>query len=227
VTIDVVVPARDAERTVGGVVAAIPRPPVRTIMVADSGSHDHTARVAHAAGAEVVSALGRGYGAACLAGLAALPRDGDVVVFLDAGGSDDPRVLPDLVRPILEHRADLVVGTRAWARAGSGAPDQVVGQAIAAAWLRVRFGQPVTDLGSFRAIRRKTLVLLAMEERGDGWMLEMHVKVARAGLRYVEVAVPCRRSDGGSTVPGTFLARADASARILDLLERYDAVRWP
>ncbi len=226
--IDVVIPALDEERSIGRVVATIPRPPVRTIYVVDNGSNDATARVAQEAGARVVAEPRRGYGSACLAGIAALPGDTQIVVFLDADGSDDPSVLPQVVAPIVEDRADLVVGSRALGQMQPGAitPQQRVGNFIAAKWLTWRFGLPATDLGPFRAIRRSSLTALGMADRNYGWTVEMQIKAAMQSLRYVEVPVPYRKGEGPSHVSGTARGVVGAAYKIIGLLAYHDLGRW-
>jgi glycosyltransferase involved in cell wall biosynthesis len=225
--VDVVIPALDEADAVAAVVRAVPRPPVATVVVVDNGSTDGTAEAARRAGALVVREPRRGYGAACLAGLRALPPAGGVVVFLDADGSDDPALVPALCRPIVEGRADLVVGSRARGHVEPGALTvaQRLGNALAARWLRARFGLAATDLGPFRAIRRASLETLGMTERGYGWTVEMQIKAARAGLRYLEVPVPYRRRTGRSKISGTVRGTVGASARILALLVRHDLLR--
>lgn len=224
--IDVVIPALDEERAIAQVVGALPRPLVRDVYVVDNGSRDRTAERARAAGARIVTEPRRGYGSACLAGIAALPADTEVVVFVDADGSDDPSELPGLVAPILDGRADLVLGSRTLGEAEPGAltPQQRVGNAIACAWLRARFGQPATDLGPFRAIRRAALDALQMRDTSYGWTVEMQIKAARRGLRYAEVPARYRRRIGVSKVSGTVRGVVGAGGKILGLLAWYDLV---
>lgn len=222
--IDVVIPALDEEAAVGQVVEAVLRTGVREVVVVDNGSTDGTAAAARAAGARVVYEARRGYGSACLAGIASLQPDGDVVVFLDADWSDDPAMLPVIVEPITDGEADFVVGSRALGAAEPGALTlpQRLGNAIAARWLRLRFGLPATDLGPFRAIARPALERLGMRDRGYGWTVEMQIKAARAGLRYREVPVPYRRRIGRSKISGTVRGVLGASWKIIGLLIRYD-----
>jgi glycosyltransferase involved in cell wall biosynthesis len=221
--VDVVIPALDEAASVAAVVRALPRPPVRTVVVVDNGSRDGTAGAARRAGATVVAEPRRGYGSACLAGLRALPADTGVVVFLDADGSDDPAFLPALVAPILAGRADLVVGARVGVEPGAFTPPQRLGNALAARWLRARFGLAASDLGPFRAVRRAALDRLGMSDRGYGWTVEMQIKAARAGLAYAEVPVPYRRRGAGaSKISGTVRGTLGAGLTILALLARHD-----
>lgn len=222
--VDVIIPALNEERAVGDVVRSLSRAIVREVIVVDNGSTDRTSTVAQQAGARVVTEPKRGYGAACLAGIAALQPDNDIVVFVDADGSDDLSILPALLEPIVHDRADLVIGSRTLGIAEPGAitPQQRVGNAIASAWLRTRFGLPATDLGPFRAIRRNALQELGMVDRNYGWTVEMQIKAARKGFRYAEVAAPYRKRVGVSKISGTVRGTLGASFKIIGLLARYD-----
>ena len=215
--VDVIIPARDEADTIAAVVRSVPRAWVREVVVVDNGSRDDTAARAQAAGARVVSCPEAGYGRACLAALAALPPDG-IVAFMVADGSDDPRELPRLVDPIVADEADLVLGSRmkGYVEPGAMPPWQSVGSRVAAAGLRLRFGQDATDLGPFRAIRRDALDALGMRDPTYGWTLEMQIKAARAGLRVREVPVAWRARRGGSPkVAGTLRGTLGASRMIL------------
>jgi glycosyltransferase involved in cell wall biosynthesis len=225
-TVAVIIPALNEAASIETVLRRIPRPPARTVLVVDNGSTDGTGDLARRAGAEVVREERRGYGSACLAGLRALPVDCEVVVFLDADASDAPERLPDLVRPILEGRADLVIGSRVRdAAPGALTPQQRVGNAIAAGWLRARFGLAATDLGPFRAIRRSSLERLGMEDRTYGWTVEMQIKAAQQGLRYEEVPVPYAPRIGQSKISGTVKGTLLAAYKILGLLAWHDLAR--
>jgi glycosyltransferase involved in cell wall biosynthesis len=192
---------------------------VRRVVVVDNGSRDRTAGVARAAGAQVVSEPRAGYGAACLAGLAFLAGSPpDLVVFVDADGSDEPAGLPLLLAPLLEDCADLVVGSRTLGEREPGAftPAQALGNALAPALLRLLWGATVTDLGPFRAIRWDALSRLRMRDRNYGWTVEMQARAFAAGLRYAEVPVRYRRRRAGrSKVSGTLRGVWGAAGKIL------------
>lgn len=194
------------------------------IVVVDNGSRDRTAEVARARGAIVVGEPRRGYGAACLAGIAHLKaRPPDVVVFLDADRSDDAGELPLLLAPILEAGADLVIGSRVLGEAapGSFTPVQAFGNRFAALLLRASFGAAATDLGPFRAIRWSALERLGMRDRDYGWTVEMQARAFARRMRVVEVPVRYRtRAAGRSKVSGTVRGVIGAGFKILVTIAR-------
>ena len=217
----VVIPALDEEEAIGAVVREIP-PVVREVIVVDNGSRDRTAEAARAAGATVVSEPRRGYGHACLAGIAAA-GDADVFVFLDGDHSDYPAQLVDVVAPILEGRADLVIGSRSRGRREAGAHPwhAVLGTRACVGLMNRLAGSRATDLGPFRAITAEALQRLDMRDRNYGWTVEMQVKAARQGLRVVEVPVDYRPRIGRSKVSGTVRGTVGAGTKIIATILRH------
>ncbi len=107
----VIIPVLNEEESIGLVLSHIPEGLARAVIVVDNGSKDRTGAVAEEGGAVVVREPRRGYGAACLRGMAEAARfDPDVIVFLDGDYSDHPEEMADLVRPIVEEGYDLVNG---------------------------------------------------------------------------------------------------------------------
>jgi glycosyltransferase involved in cell wall biosynthesis len=220
----VVIPALNEELSLPSVLSEIPRPPVDEIVVVDNGSRDRTGAVARASGATVLSEPRRGYGRACLAGLAHLQRDPpDVVVFIDADYSDRPKELPRLLEPIVEGRAELVIGSRVLGEREPGAllPQARWGNAFATWLIRVLFGMRFTDLGPFRAVRFDALRALGMQDRDYGWTAEMQVKAARYGLRCEEVPVSYHRRVGRSKITGTLKGTVRAGVKIIATIFRH------
>ncbi len=220
------IPALDEEATIGGVVSALGDVASRVIVV-DNGSRDGTTDVARAAGAEVVREPRRGYGQACLAGIAAAP-EADVFLFLDGDGSDDPAQAADVLAPILSGTADLVIGSRVLGGLDprSHPWHAVFGTRLCVGLLNLVSGARATDLGPFRAIRAPALASLGMADRDYGWTVEMQVRAAFAGLRVVEVPVRHRPRQGGrSKVSGTLRGTLGAATKILFTILRHAGSR--
>lgn len=221
-----VIPALNEAGAIGAVVRALPRQLVQRVIVVDNGSHDGTAAAARAAGAEVVREPRRGYGYACMAGVAAA-AEAEVLLFLDGDGSDFAEDAGELLAPILAGRADLVLGSRELGgTAGAGLPLQARAGNRLAVWLIGRLdGVRLSDLAPFKAVRSEALRSLALRERTYGWTIELIVRAAQCGLRIDEVPARYRaRLAGESKVSGTVSGTVRASVRILLTLAR---LHWP
>jgi glycosyltransferase involved in cell wall biosynthesis len=216
--VSVVVPALNEEQPIAAVVREIIATGIpREVIVVDNESTDRTADEAKAAGARVVTAP-RGYGRACAAGVAAVSKDCDVIVFLDGDGSDVPALMPALLEPIRNGTHDFVIGSRTRGRRDPGSMNfqQVSAGYLAGFLIRLLYGIRYTDMCAFRAIRRDALAKLDMREKTYGWNLEMQMKAARASLRILEVPVDHRRRAGGtSKVSGTLRGTLVAGFRIV------------
>ncbi|MCI0404354.1 MAG: glycosyltransferase family 2 protein [Acidobacteria bacterium] len=219
----VIIPAYNEEKSIAQVLRDIPAAWADQVLVVDNGSTDRTAEIARSSGASVVRETERGYGAACLAGIGALPRDTEIVVFLDADYSDFPEDMELLLAPILEGRADMTLSTRTRDRATRAAlaPQQLWGNRLACWLMRRRFGFQSTDLGPFRAIRREALERLHMSDRNYGWTVEMQIKAGLAGLQVVEVPLRYRVRIGRSKISGTVKGTLLAGGKILYTIARY------
>lgn len=222
-----IIPALDEEAALAQVLADLPRAGpgfrVREVVVVDNGSTDRTAAVAREAGATVIDEPRRGYGSACMAGLASLRLDPpDVVAFLDADHSDDPSQLPELMAPVVSRQAELAIGSRMRGRPepGSLTAAQAFGSRLAALLLKLLFGLAATDLGPFRAIRWQSLEALGMRDRDFGWTVEMQARAARSGLRVVEVPARYRPRIGRSKISGTVRGALGAGWKILFTIAR-------
>jgi len=164
----------------------------------------------------------RGYGRACLSGLAAVGSP-DVVVFLDGDYSDRPAELPRLLAPLREASADLVIGSRLAGELAPGAMPwhAVFGNRLAARLIGLVCGVRLTDLGPFRAARYDALTGLGLREETYGWPVEMIVKGARRGLRIAEVPVSYHPRIGSSKISGTLRGSVGAAWCILSGIVKY------
>ncbi len=197
--IDVVLPCLDEADALPWVLSRLPGG-YRAIVV-DNGSRDGSADVARSLGATVIEEPQRGFGAACHAGL--LHATSNVVCFMDADASLDPRQLPLVADPVTNGAADIALGRRipetrlAWSRNAQFA------NAVLARQIRTRTGWVLRDLGPMRAARREPLLALGLTDRRFGYPLEMVLRAAAAGWRATEVDVGYRQRVGRSKVTGT------------------------
>ena len=219
----VVIPAFNEEASLPAVIADIPKGLADAVIVVDNASVDGTARIARERGARVVREDRRGYGSACLAGLAeAATLEPEVIVFLDADHSDHPEEMPRLLEPIHERGFDLVIGSRVLGRREPWAllPQARAGNLLAVTLIRWLYGFRYTDLGPFRAVRWSTLERIGMQDTGFGWTVEMQVRALQEGVKVTEVPVSYRRRVGTSKISGTVRGTLAAGRGILGTIAR-------
>ena len=159
----------------------------------------------------------RGYGRACLTGIANV-QNADIVVFLDGDYSDRPTELPLLLAPIIAARADITLGSRVVAEQNHAALPwhQRFGNRLAASLIGLLYHVQITDLGPFRAARIEVLNALELKQATYGWAVEMILKGAKAGFRIVEVPVSYYPRIGTSKISGTVRGTIGAGWYILD-----------
>ncbi len=189
--VSVVIPAKNEEEGIEKIIKQV-RPLADEILVVDGHSKDKTRQIAKEYGAKVVLDGGRGKGDGIRKGIR--KAKGDIIVFIDADGSHNPRDIPKLVAPIKKGEADLVVASRA-----KGGSDEVrldfeglfrqIGSEIAAILVNLRWRANLTDIqNGFRAIRKKTALALKLESNGFEIEEEMIMKCLKHKGRIVEVA---------------------------------------
>ena len=218
----IILPALNEADGIGHVLSSIPQEWVHEILVVDGGSTDGTIQIAAKHGARVIHESRRGYGWACHSGL--LAASGEFVVFIDADGADDPRHLPQLLSPLVNGQADLVLGSRLAGKMDKGAMPgtQWAGNVLAAAMFRGLYHLQLTDLSPFRAAPRRKLLELDLVEMTYGYPTEMIAKAARRGWRILEIPVSYHRRLGGkSKITGTWRGTLLASVQILRLILSY------
>jgi glycosyltransferase involved in cell wall biosynthesis len=226
VRVSVIIPTHNEAQAIGRVLEDLPSDLTTEVIVIDSNSTDGTPDIAARMGARVLQEPRRGYGRACLTGLAAA-NSPDVVVFLDGDYSDRPSELPILLAPIIdgpaEGRADITLGSRLHGPRSAGALPwhQAFGNRLAAGMIRLLYGVEISDLGPFRAGRADVLRALALEETTYGWAVEMILKGALAGYRVVEVPVSYYPRIGKSKISGTLKGTVGAAWFILSLIVKY------
>ncbi len=222
----VIIPAQNEEKSIEKVILAIPKSLNPVIIVVDNGSTDQTAAVAAQNGAIVVSETRKGYGRACLAGIAQaanFAQSEDIIVFLDGDYSDYPEQMPELIQPILNDGADLVIGSRALGRCEKGAMTlpQRFGNWLATRLIYFFYKKRFTDLGPFRAIRYKNLLDLDMQDTSYGWTVEMQLKAVKKAMKYAEIGVNYRQRIGVSKISGTIKGVIGAGYKIIGTILKY------
>lgn len=224
--IDVIIPAFNEQGSIGKVVSDIPKALVREIIVVNNNSTDQTEKVALDVGATVILDSRRGYGSACLKGLAhvrAKEIKPDIVVFLDGDYSDHPEEMTLLVNPILNNKMDMVIGSRALGKRekGSMMPQQKFGNWLATSLLKLLYKISYTDLGPFRAITWTALEKLNMQDTNFGWTVEMQLKAAKQKMNITEIPVSYRKRIGVSKIAGTLKGTILAGYKIIFTIFKY------
>jgi dolichol-phosphate hexosyltransferase len=188
--VSLVIPARNEERCIAEVIEKS-LPFCDEIVVVDGHSVDRTVEVAESYGVRVVKDNKCGKGDAIRVGAMAVSHE--IVVFMDADGSHDPSDIPHLTEPILDGRADLVVGSRA-----TGGSDELhgdidklfrmVGCDIILIGINMRWKQNLTESqNGFRAIRTDVIRSLNLKENITTIEQEMMMKCLKRGYRVTEV----------------------------------------
>jgi len=213
--IKVIIPAYNEQDSIANVVNDIPK-------IVD----ENTAINAKNAGATVLHERKKGYGHACLKGLEYIANQKEkteIVVFLDGDYSDYPAQLSELIAPIINENIDFVLGARVKEQREYGAmtPQQIFGNWLATALMKLFFGATYTDLGPFRAIKYEKLMALKMEDKTYGWTVEMQLKVLRNKFTYLEIPVKYRNRIGVSKVSGTIKGAIFAGIKILSWIFKY------
>lgn len=221
--ISVIIPAYNEEKSLPHVLQDLPRKIIKEIIVVDNASTDKTPQKAGQLGCRVIYEARRGYGQACLSGIAALDSQVQIVVFIDGDHSDHAEKLPELIDPIVHGEYDFVIGSRILGNREKGAmtPQAYFGNKLACFLMKVFWGASYTDLGPFRAITYEALKKLQMSDKDFGWTIEMQIKAIECGLKITEIPVDYRKRIGKSKISGTIAGTILAGSKILWTIFKY------
>ena len=188
--ISVIICARNEAGGIGRLIASV-KPYYEEIVVVDGHSKDETAALAEQAGARVVLDNGRGKGDAYQVGIR--ETTGEIQVFMDADGSHDPAEIPDIIRPIEQDLADLVIGSRHRGGSDEWQGDlttwlRAIGSGFLSVVINARWKSNLTDvLNGFRAVRRSAAVKVPLHAVDFDVEQHMIVQFLKCGYRVTEV----------------------------------------
>jgi len=188
------IPAYNEEIAIGSVVLRAKKH-ADIVLVIDDGSSDATAAVAAAAGALVLPhERNLGKGAAIRDAFNRAKELGvDILVLLDADGQHNPDEIPDLVVPIQDGTADMVIGSRFLDKKSAIPKYRRAGQEVLTVLTNRVSHSSVTDSQSgFRAFSKRAIQSLSLQEAGIGIESAMLQAASDAGLQIAEVPVSCR-----------------------------------
>ena len=219
--IGVIIPVLNEEASIGLVLDSIPPQYLKNVVVVDNGSEDQTKNIIHKKNVKIISESRRGYGRAVLRGIEE-HQNKDIIVFCDGDYSDYTEEMDLLIQPIIEDKADFVLGSRMkLAEAGALLPQSRWGNKLAVFLIKCMTGFSYSDLGPFRAIRKSTLDQLNMQDKNFGWTVEMQMKAIRKNLRILEIPVRYRKRVGVSKITGTLGGTVRAGCKII-----YSIIKW-
>lgn len=216
-----ILPARDEAECIATVVREARRYVSGDIIVVDNGSRDATAELAAAAGARVVAEPVPGYGRSCMTGVREA-AGAEILVFMDADGSDCPEDIPALLGEI-SRGADIALGIRTGSRVEAGAMARAArfGNWLSGVLIGLWTGRRVNDLSPLKAVTREALERIGPTETTYGWTVELLAVAATRKMTIAEVPTGYRHRIGGrSKVSGTLAGSFRAGWRILLVLGR-------
>lgn len=199
VRICVVIPTLNEEIGIGDVIRNLPKDidGSRVLpLVVDGDSEDKTAEIAKKTGADIVECKFRGKGRQIREVLKSI--DADIIVFIDGDGTYSSDELPLLVRPIIEGRADMVMGSRLEnMEKGAMTPFNTIGNKIFNFFLRTFYGKDIKDmLTGYRAISSDCMDKLVIITNEFEIETEMTIEAIINNLRILEVPITYKRRKG-------------------------------
>ena len=229
----VTIPAYNEENTIDKVIREIPRQidgiDLVEVLVINDGSTDNTVKVAKDAGADHIISQkeNQGLAFAFRTGLEeALKRSADIIVNTDADFQYNQQQIPDLVNPILESKADIVLGSRFSGYIEHMVPQKKIGNIIATRVTRMASGFPVTDAQTgFRAFSRDAA--LRMNILSDyTYVQETIMQAVGHNLTMVEIPIEFRKREGSSRLmSGVFNYAKRAASTILRTYRDYNPLK--
>ena len=213
----VLIPARNEESTLPGLIVKIRKTITNRVIVIDNDSSDRTSEVAQDVGAIVIPESKLGYGSACLAGInyiSSLIVKPKYICFFDADGQSSVEDIMKVANPVLIGKTNYCQGSRMILKNSSNSltPMARIGNHLFAILLSKLWKQSITDLGPLRVMTWNTLRDLEMKSTGFSWTIEMSTKIMKLGIIHYEVPVKYKkRLMGKSKISGNFTTAAQAA----------------
>lgn len=185
------IPAFNEEKTIAGIILKTQKH-VDTVIVCDDGSTDLTSEIAERLGAKMLRhEKNLGYGAALLSLFReAKDLNADIVVTLDADGQHNPTAIQDVIKPILEDKADIVLGSRFLEKNNNIPSYRRFGIKLLTHMSNGSCEDEISDAQcGFRAYSKKAMQKLKLCEEGMGISAEILRRAGEQNLRIAEVSV--------------------------------------
>ena len=220
-------PAYNAAKTLHMTYADLPHDSVDLVILVDDGSKDETARIARELGLEVfIHHRNYGYGAnqkTCYR--EALKAGADIIVMVHPDYQYDPTLLPQIIQPIVDNQADVVLGSRLMGSSpmAQGMPWwKYISNRFLTELENKAFGLKLSEYHTgYRAFRREVLEQVNVEMNSDAFIFDQEImaQIVEIKMRITEVAVPTRYFAQASSA--SFVQSSIYGLSILTLLARY------
>jgi len=199
--ISIILPALNEEKAIHKVISEIPlhKLPPTEILVVDGCSQDNTINIAKECGAKVITEYKKGYGQAIYTGLK--HAKGDIIVWMDSDYTYPSHQIPELVQPILDNKADIVLGSRIKGKIHPGAMTILhrFGNLYLTMLFNIFFFKNLSDTQTgFRAFSKHALKLLKMSNNGMGFATQTLTQAVKKRLKIKEIEIVYRPRIGCS-----------------------------
>lgn len=195
----IIIPAHNEAKTIGPVINSLKRHNYEHIIVCvNDASKDNTEKIAFQTGAIVLNhVINRGQGAAIVTGNEyALRHGADIIVHFDADGQMQVEDIPAVIKPIIEGKADVVLGSRFLGKKSNIPRSKLLTLKLGRLFLRVFFGIKLTDPQSgFRALSRKAAEKIEIKQDRAEHATEILIEIFKKRLRCKEVPVTIKYTE--------------------------------
>lgn len=195
----IVIPAHDEERSIGFILDNLKNHGYKNIVVVNDFSKDNTEKIAKQKGAIVLShIINRGQGASLATGTEYALRDGaDIIIHFDADNQMMAEDIPAMIKPIIERKADVTIGSRFLGKKALNMPkSKKITLFLGNLWLGLFYGVKLTDSQcGFRAMSRKTAETIEIKQDKMEHASEILIEIFKKKLKYREIPVTIKYTE--------------------------------